>query len=266
MISQSKITTEVSNAGQKKFLLTVATLVTNHEQYEAMLESAIAAGFDRSDVNFIYIDNSSTNRFDGFSGINHFLNLASCEYLVICHQDILFEFDQLSDLLSKIQEVDNLDEKWGVLGNAGKRANAKAVARITDPMSRDLSLGEFPEKVVSLDENFLVINMKHRIGTTPFLTGFHLYGTDLCFNARQYGLNCYVIDFHLRHISAGKLDDSYWKIQRSLVTQYSSRKKIEVVQSMCSRFFISSSSTANKIFNNKHILNLHKSILKKAIK
>lgn len=254
---------EISAPVEHRYLFTVATMVNRLPEYHEMLDSAKISGFDREDVEFVFVDNSNGNRFDGFSAVNHFLKIASGRYLIICHQDILFEFDDFSLLYSKILEIERLDPMWGVVGNAGKKFNSESVIRITDPGASNLSKGPFPQKVMTLDENFLVVNMQYRLSPTLGVAGFHLYGTDLCCNAALLGLNSYVIDFHLRHKSSGNADESYRKVQKQLIQKYSQRKKMQVVQAMCSRFFVSGSRVLNVVLNSRRLLNLHKSLKKK---
>jgi hypothetical protein len=238
-------------------------LVTRPDEYAGMVQSAFSAGFCGPDVEFLYLDNSSVNRFDGFSGANKFIDVAKGKYLIYCHQDVLFDFDGFDQLCSKIEELNFLDPGWAILGNAGKKCNSEAVVRITDPGVTNMSKGKFPEKVMTVDENFMVINLSAKLGCTKGLSGFHLYGADLCCNAYDLGYSVYVIDFHLRHKSAGNADESYYRVQESLIDMYKKRKKARVVQAMCSRFFVSSSGVLNRVCNRSWLLNLHKSLLKK---
>ncbi len=254
---------EVTQLPEKQKLFTFGTLVTRLDEYYEMVESAKQAGFDRDDVEFLYIDNSRSNAYDGFSGANKFIGAATGKYLIYCHQDIVFEFDRYEQLVDRISEVDRLDPDWAILGNAGKKKNGAPALRITYSNVKNLSVGNFPERVMTLDENFMIVKMSANIGCSNGINGFHLYGTDLCFNADQLGYSAYVINFHLLHKSAGNPDKTYYDVQMQLMERYRVRKSGVVIQAMCSRFYISYSRLLNKIINNKALLNVHKSLLKK---
>ena len=67
----------------------VCTLVTDHDQYARMKRSMVEAGFGEEDCEYLYIDNSESNRHDAYSGIRRFLDLARGSYVILCHQDVL---------------------------------------------------------------------------------------------------------------------------------------------------------------------------------
>ncbi|WP_407545647.1 acyl esterase [Acinetobacter baumannii] len=208
---------------EKKF--TFCTLVTRFDEYMEMVESARLAGFDEK-VEFLYFDNKNSNQFDGYSGINRALKEAKGEYLIFCHQDILFKYDSRDDLEQRILEIENIDPNWAVLGNAGKSEAGHTYVRISDPVFPYLKKGILPSQVMSLDENFLILNRKHNLSTTSsILNGFHFYAIDLCQNAKNLGLKSYVIDFHLYHKSPGNVDQSYFDVQKAYIQLLYQRKQ-----------------------------------------
>jgi len=97
----------------------VCTLVTKHDQYQEMLDSFRAGGFIPSNSEFIYVDNSQSNKYDGYSATNRFLLVARGEYIILCHQDIRLHADKVEVLDRKIEELNMLDPHWAALGNAG---------------------------------------------------------------------------------------------------------------------------------------------------
>ena len=239
------------------------TLVTNKQEYEEMYASAIQAGFDREDVEFLYLDNTHSNQFDGFSGINHALKHVQGRYLIFCHQDILFKFDTIEKLDQCIAELEEKDRNWAIAGNAGANQKGKLILRISDPHGDNVSIGHFPELVMSLDENFLIFNRQHNLAASANMSGFHLYGLDVCQNAQYLGYNCYVIDFHLLHKSAGKIDKKFEQAQKNYAQLQQKRQSQHFYVTTCTNFYANQSKLINFILNIKPIFKLYKSLKKR---
>jgi hypothetical protein len=64
--------------------------------------------------------------------------------------------------------------------------------------------------VQSLDENFLVVKRSANLAVSRHLSGFHFYGTEICQVAERLGFSAYVVDVHLRHLSAGTFDERFF--------------------------------------------------------
>lgn len=244
-------------------LFTFCTLVTRYEEYLEMVNSAKQAGFVGADVEFLYFDNKASNQYDGYSGINRAIRSAQGKYLIFCHQDILFNDSTRQDLEQRIAEVERLDPHWAVLGNAGKTKFGTVNMRISDPHYQDLKIGQLPSEVMTLDENFLIINRQENLGCSPVLSGFHIYGTDLCQNANALGLKNYVIDFHLFHKSPGNVDQSYFNAQKAYMDLQCQRKQGQFIWAMCSSFFVSSSYFLMWFYNRYRILRWARTIHKR---
>ncbi|MBF7688992.1 glycosyltransferase family protein [Acinetobacter rathckeae] len=240
---------DITTLNQSTKLFCFCTLVTRFDEYQEMVESAKQAGF--TDAEFYYFDNKNNNSFDGFSGINYAINQCTAKYLIFCHQDILFNFDRKDHLLNKIAELDKVDPNWAVIGNAGRTAKGKLIARITDPHADNQSYGPFPSEVMSVDENFMIINMKHNLSCSTQMKGFHLYGLDLCQNAQFLGLKSYVIDFHLLHKSKGNIDQNFLAAKAEYIKLQQQRKSWQVYFTTCTCFYVSSLKFLNRFFARK---------------
>jgi hypothetical protein len=132
----------------------ICTLVTDKDQYAAMVQSFRSGGFDQDDCEFLYLDNSAANRFDAYQGINIFLQAAKGQHIVICHQDIALLQDGRPKREAAIQRLDGVDPNWAVFGNAGAQEGGAYAIHITDPEGCRTVGGPFPVKVQSLDEVF----------------------------------------------------------------------------------------------------------------
>jgi hypothetical protein len=225
----------------------ICTLVTNPMQYEQMVASFHAAGFGE-DCEFLSIDNSVRNKFDGYSGLNFFLSHSSGSYTIICHQDVLLAFDDRRILEARLSELTALDPYWAVCGNAGLTERGSHAIRITDPHAADTRRGPFPSRVVGLDENFILTRNCWNLAVSPRLTGFHLYATELCTVARLLGLNAYVIDFHLRHLSGGSMR-GFDEALRKLASWQSSRLRPRVIGNTCGSAVVARSSGMRRAGN-----------------
>lgn len=246
-----------------KKVFSFCTLVTRPEEYAEMVVSARNAGFTEDIAEFYYFDNKNSNTYDAYKGINKAIRDVEGEYLVFCHQDILFNYDNAQKLLDILRQLDVDSPNWGVAGNAGKDEFGLAHIRISDPHYDDLRIGDFPVKVMTLDENFLVINRKQNLGCTTIFRGFHLYGTDLCQNSMKLGLANFAVDFHLYHKSPGKVDQSYRDLQTEYIKWQQKIKQADFIWAMCSNFYTSGSTWKNAFFNLKQILRWARTVHKR---
>ncbi len=199
---------------------TIATLVTDHAQYQAMVATFTARGFTPETCEFLYLDNSRAPAWDAYAGIARFMAMARAPHLILCHQDIRLLDDGADTLAARLAELDALDPAWALAGNAGGTAAGDLAIRISDPYGEDQRRGTLPARAASLDENFLVLNRAAPLGLSADLTGFHFYGAELCIQARIAGRSAWVIDFHLRHQSPGTKDASFKAAQARFEAKY----------------------------------------------
>jgi len=216
---------------------TIATLVTEPAQYEAMQQSFIDFGF--RDCEFLKIDNTGEQQTCAYNGLNHMLNQARGDAVILCHQDVRLFDDSRMELDARLDELDRLDPSWAVAGNAGGVAPGQLALRITDPHGADQDIGDFPSRVSAVDENFIVVRGNARIGFSQNLSGFHFSAADICMMADAAGHSAYVIDFHLAHLSAGKKDASFDEMETAFREKWSGALGARWIQTTCSLLYIS---------------------------
>ncbi len=210
-------------------------------EYEEMVSSFKQAGFNSSECEFLYIDNSSQNYTDAYKGLNRFLHYAKGKYIIICHQDILLNKDRMENLDEKLGELDHLDPNWAACGNAGAAGPNYIVYHISYPNDVFKHKGSFPLKVSSLDENFLLVKSEARLAVSNDLQGFHLYGTDLVLNAELRGYTSYAIAFNLTHKSYGNKDKSFYDTRKKMISKYNHFFRNRWIQSPSTVFHLSGS-------------------------
>jgi len=211
----------------------VGTLVTNLEQYAAMRASFTAHGFDGSNAEFLYLDNRGPDQTGAYRGLNALLNAARGQYVVLCHQDVLLIGDGAAALERCLAELDQRDLHWALAGNAGGMAPGALVMRISDPHGTDRRMGDLPARVMSLDENFIVVKRSARVGCSADLEGFHFYGADLCLNADVAGHSAWVIDFHLKHLSGGRKSGDFFAAEAAFRTKWNHALRPRWLQTTC---------------------------------
>ncbi len=229
------------NHEKELYEFSICTLVTRKKEYAEMLETFNKSGFTSDICEFLYLDNSTENKYDGFKGLNLFLRQAKGKYIIICHQDVLMDKDNIYDLRKRLIELDKVDSNWAICGNAGAMGPNYIVYHISYPKGKMMSKGKFPLKVSSLDENFLLIKNNACLSFANNLTGFHLYATDLCLNAELNGFNSYVIRFNLTHKSRGNSSADFHKIRKELIKKYNYFFRSRWIQTTCTVFYLSGS-------------------------
>jgi hypothetical protein len=210
---------ELKPGSQSPYKFSICTLVTKWDEYRIMADSFIQAGFEPSSCEYLYIDNSNGNQADAFGGCNLFLNNAQGEFIILCHQDIVLQKDRREDLERCIRQLDVLDASWALLGNAGGVKLGETAFRITDEWGSHNS-GNLPVRVQTLDENFILARRSANLTLSSDLSGFHLYGTELCQVAQALGRTAWVVDFNLYHKSIGKLDEGFFALRDRLQEKY----------------------------------------------
>lgn len=220
-------------------LFSICTLVTDWHEYSGMLQSFLDRGFDADTCEYLHVDNSQSNCMDAYQGINCFLRQAKGEFVIICHQDVVLQHDDIAVLKSKLRHLESLDPGWAVCGNAGASGPNDIVYHISYPSGLFMNKGRFPQKVTGLDENFMVVKNGAMLSVSTDLRGFHLYGVDLCLHAAMEGRSCYVIDFNLLHKSRGNVDDHYRKIRGNLIRKYNTFFRTRWIQTTTTVFHLS---------------------------
>ena len=102
---------------------------------------------------------------------------------------------------------------------------------------------------MTLDESFLVVRRVNAVTTSPELSGFHFYGTDLCLNAAVLRRTCYVIDFPLTHLSRGNRSPLFYAAKNAMVQSWAPRLWVGVVKTTCSSFSVSCNPLIRRLLN-----------------
>jgi len=232
----------------------ICTIFNEHTQYERMKLSFLRNGFDVDRCRYSFFDNTQKNNFDPYETFNFVQSKNSEPYIVFCHQDVILDQGNgYDELLNKLKELDKIDSDWAICGNAGVNNKYKYVVRISDANKSPNWKGEFPQRVHSLDENFLVIKSSSRIKCSLGIKGFHFYGTDLCLQAIVNGFSCYVVDFHLSHLSGGHFNESFWKIKSIFYQNWVSKFKFCYVKTITGQLMCFSNNSALRYLGSTYI-------------
>ena len=227
------------------YTFSLCTLVNDMEEYKVMKESFESCGFT-GNCEYLVADNCGGNRFDAYTAIRVFLQQAKGKYIVVVHQDVRC-IDNVQQLLKCLEQLNAIDNKWAVCGNAGCMGYHEDLMHINIAGKIVTSRG-LPGKVGSLDENLLIINASSDITLSSDLSGFHLYGTDICLIAETLGYNCYVIPFMVKHLSFGNLKDLKKNIH--LFTDgYGKKLRSRFIATTCTKFYISNSVFKTRLLN-----------------
>lgn len=211
----------------------IGSLVTDTAQHAAMRQSFEAGGFTPADCEYLYVDNTGAQQTDAYRGLNALLNAARAPVVILCHQDVRLLNDGRRELDARLAALTVRDADWALAGNAGGVAPGVLAVRISDPHGKDVHVGELPERVVALDENFIVVRRDARIGFSNDLAGFHFYGADICLHAAQMGYSAYVIDFHLEHLSPGRKSEDFYKAELAFQQKWSRALSPRWLQTTC---------------------------------
>lgn len=213
---------------------TFGTLVSDRKMYDALVASFIDGGFTNKDCEYLFIDNTGDDQTCAYRGLDAVLNSARGSNVILCHQDVLLLDDKRVDLDARLTELSERDPNWALAGNAGGVSPGQLALRITDPHGENQHVGALPARVMSLDENFIVVRSGSRLGFSHDLSGFHFYGADICLHGDVMGRTAYVIDFHLKHLSGGFKDKLFDDMHHAFRKKWSRAMAPRWLQTTCS--------------------------------
>jgi len=220
------------------FEFSICTLITRKEEYQEMLNSFLAKGFNTVTCEYLYIDNTAGSTFDAYKGLNQFLQQAKGKYIIICHQDIILHDHDRRHLSKQIEIIEAADKNWGILANAGG-INFKWIAtNLTQLSGNRIKEKRLPLLTKTIDENFMLVKNSANLALSNNLSGFHMYGTDICLMADILGFTSYIIDFNITHKSNGNADESFYKSRKQFLKKYDHALRGRFMATTITRFYI----------------------------
>jgi len=195
---------------EKRF--SICTMVNDWSRYRQLQAAWYKMGFGTGDCEFLACDNVKNNQLDAYEATRLFLESARGEYVILTHLDSR-PMEVKKTVLGILRELNALDPRWAVVGNAGVEQDSLEFVTL------GLRMPDYPQKkhyarfrkVDALDENLLIVKSEARLTVSHDLQGFHLYGLDLCDVARRLGRTCYVARMRWYHSSHGTLNENFYR-------------------------------------------------------
>jgi hypothetical protein len=125
---------------------------------------------------------------------NAAMRKAATDLLVFAHQDMYFPGGWIESVMKAMETLSGQDPDWGVLGVWGAVDSRQPVGCLW--WTGDLGWKnpfEGGKEVVSLDEVVLIFRKSSGLVFDDRLPGYHMYGADICTEARSRGKKCYAI-------------------------------------------------------------------------
>ena len=232
-------------------LFEIHTFVTDDALYERMRRSFVDAGFSAD--SFVRLTDAND---DPYAAITRIARTSAASYPILCHQDVFADQGAgAAELAARLQQLGVADPDWVIAGNAGVMASGRLLRRLVD--GHGGSTGEpLPLPVMTLDEDFLVLNPRNGPRCSAGVSGFHLYGADACLQALASGGSAYVIDFPVTHVGqvelAGERRRQYWDVygraRESFTTAWNDRCVFRYVLTPSDGLFLSRSRLLRRVF------------------
>lgn len=236
------------NIPSDSFTYSICTIVNDMDEYELMKTTFINCGFTETAAEYLYFDNTGGNKYDAYSAIKQALGNAANRFIIMVHQDVRC-IDPVEKLNALLNNLNDMDPNWAVCGNAGVAGYHEKAINIS--YENEIWTNEqIPIKVKTLDENFLILDTQKKIQLSPLLSGFHMYGTDLCLHAGSNGYTCYVLPFMVKHLSKGNLKNLNEYIPYFLKNAAYATSP-GYVETTCTKFYLSTDKNITTAANNR---------------
>lgn len=146
---------------------------------------------------------------------NRAIDKAQSDLLIFVHQDVYLPHGWLTSLRQALDLLSTFDPNWGVLGVYGVNKSWDDGAGFIYCAANG-KLGnafEGVRQVRSLDEVILILRKSSKLRFDERMPGFHMYGTDICLEARRRGMASYAISAFCIHNTNGygMLPLDFWR-------------------------------------------------------
>jgi hypothetical protein len=148
------------------------------------------------------------------SAYNAAIRKASSDLLVLVHQDVYLPEGWIETVQHTLDLLSVQDSNWGVIGVWGAVDSRQRVGYLywTGDYGWERPF-EGVKEVVSLDEVVLIFRKSSGLRFDEDLPGYHMYGADICAEARRQGKKSYAISAFCIHNTniGGILPLEFWK-------------------------------------------------------
>jgi Glycosyltransferase like family len=172
---------------------------TNNEE---LLKSCLLSSPDVGEASEVILQKGYASAAAAY---NQAIDKAQTDLLVFVHQDVYLPQGWLPSLRKSLDLLSKVDPDWGVIGVYGVNESCDGGSGFLY-CAETGRIGKFFEgfrEVKSLDEVVLIIRKSSHLRFDEQLPGFHLYGTDLCLQARQRQMKSYVVPAFCIHNTSG---------------------------------------------------------------
>jgi hypothetical protein len=207
----------------EKIKLSIACCVSDLRCYFDLLVDSTRHLRNKFDISFIPIYNTN-NIYNATIAGNIAIECSKDRYLMFVHQDVIMS-QNTSDVL--YDAIVNKDDDCVIMGSAGikLKSDENVLGRWCN-LDKDSEFGLVRSSdgtiiwgdknegyVQSLDEMMLVIDRSSGIRFDPTIHGYHMYGLDICLQARSAGYNvsahCMDIVHHEKYSNSIYKDRSF---------------------------------------------------------
>lgn len=133
---------------------------------------------------------------------NSGIQRAKNDTVVLVHQDVYLPEGWMGRVQRTIELITLQDPNWGVLGVWGVQKDGGRAGYVywQAPYGDHFEGGI---EVATLDELLLIVRRSSGLLFDDALGGFHMYGADICLEARRRGMKCYAISALCIHNATG---------------------------------------------------------------
>jgi GT2 family glycosyltransferase len=172
---------------------------TNNEE---LLKSCLLSSPDIGDASEVILQKGYSS---AASAYNAGLQMAKTDLVVFAHQDVYLPKGWIDALRSALDLLSKVDPNWGVLGVWGVDESGDSGTGFLYCAANGKLGSAFAglREVRSLDEVLLITRKSANLRFDERLSGYHMYGTDFCLEARRKGMKSYAIPAFCIHNTRG---------------------------------------------------------------